>query len=105
MTDSMNNLWRMNDSAVFDIGIGVSLGKFITGNIGCESRKEFTCLGDVVNVASRLQSKTRSVESARVLVTADIFDILESITVNENFGSPQFISLKGKSNPVKIYAL
>lgn len=105
MTDSMNNLWRMNDSAVFDIGIGVSLGKFITGNIGCESRKEFTCLGDVVNVASRLQSKTRSVESARVLVTADIFDILESSTVNENFGSPQFISLKGKSNPVKIYAL
>lgn len=105
MTDSMNDLWEMNNSAVFDIGIGVSLGKFITGNIGCESRKEFTCLGDVVNVASRLQNKTRCVESTHVIVTADIFDMLENYTIKEGFGSPEFISLKGKSNPIKIYSL
>lgn len=105
MTDSMNSLWKMNNSAVFDIGIGVSLGKFITGNIGCESRKEFTCLGDAVNVASRLQSKTRSIDSARVLVTADIFDMLESCAVKDDFGNPEFMSLKGKVNPVKIYSL
>lgn len=105
MTDSMNDLWKMNNSAVFDIGIGVSLGKFITGNIGCESRKEFTCLGDVVNVASRLQNKTRSVESAHVLVTADVFDMLEKHSAKNGFGNPELVLLKGKSNPIKVYSL
>ena len=77
MTDSMNDLWSMNNFAIFNIGIGVSQGQFITGNIGSENRKEFTCLGDVVNVASRLQSKTRSDDSTCVLVAADVFQKIE----------------------------
>lgn len=105
ITDSMNSLWKMNDSAVFNIGIGVSLGKFIVGNIGSESRKEFTCLGDVVNVASRLQSKTRGEDSAQVLVTADVFNMLEHYDVKRDFGNPEVMLLKGKAEPVKIYSL
>lgn len=105
VTDSMNGLWKVNNFATFDIGIGVSLGRFITGNIGCESRKEFTCLGDVVNVASRLQSKTRSEDFARVLVTADVFHMLEDSTLKANFKSSEFMSLKGKSQQLEIYSL
>ena len=105
MTDSMNSLWKVNNFATFDIGIGVSLGRFITGNIGCESRKEFTCLGDVVNVASRLQSKTRVSESAHVLVTAEVFRMLQDKNIKSDFKQSEFMSLKGKSQQVEIYSL
>ena len=101
----MNSLWKVNNFATFDIGIGVSLGRFITGNIGCESRKEFTCLGDVVNVASRLQSKTRVSESAHVLVTAEVFRMLQDENIKSDFKQSEFMSLKGKSQQVEIYSL
>lgn len=105
MTNSMNDLWNMNNFAIFNIGIGVSQGQFITGNIGSENRKEFTCLGDVVNVASRLQSKTRSDDSACVLVAADVFRKIENEAIKADFKKSQSLSLKGKSQPVEVYSL
>ena len=105
MTNSMNSLWNMNNFAIFDIGIGVSQGSFITGNIGSENRKEFTCLGDVVNVASRLQSKTRTEDSVCVLVAADVFQKIENEAIKADFKKSQPLFLKGKSLPVEVYSL
>ena len=105
MIDSMNNLWKMNNYSTFDIGIGVSFGNFIVGNIGSKTRKEFTCLGNTVNVASRLQSKTRSSDVARVLVTAEIFQLLEDEKLKAHFNAPVLMSLKGKSQQVEVYSL
>jgi adenylate cyclase len=45
--------------APLGIGIGVHSGMAVVGNIGAENRREFTAIGDTVNVASRLQSLTR----------------------------------------------
>lgn len=105
MIDSMNNLWKMNNYSTFDIGIGVSFGNFIVGNIGSKTRKEFTCLGNTVNVASRLQSKTRCSDMARVLVTAEIFQLLEDEKLKAHFNAPVLMSLKGKSQQVEVYSL
>jgi adenylate cyclase len=41
------------------VGIGVHSGTAVVGNIGAANRREFTAIGDTVNVASRLQSLTR----------------------------------------------
>ncbi len=50
------------------VAVGVHCGPVVIGTIGADQRVEFTVIGDVVNVASRLQSATREV-GGRILAS------------------------------------
>jgi class 3 adenylate cyclase len=83
------------------IGAGVNSGPVMVGSIGGGGRLEFTVIGDPVNVAARVEAKTRETGDA-VLITEATRCLLERSDVElEPRGA---IPLKGKSEPVPVYA-
>ncbi|MFN3421555.1 MAG: CHASE2 domain-containing protein, partial [Armatimonadota bacterium] len=66
--EALNRKWYEQGLPLFQIGIGIHVGEAMVGNIGSESRVQYTALGDTVNLASRLQSLTKELH-ATILVS------------------------------------
>jgi adenylate cyclase len=83
--------------------VGVHSGGLVAGNVGTESRLEYTVLGDTVNVASRIESQTKVI-AAQILVSEAVIQGLDK----NSFPGAAFIEcppviMKGKSKPMTLY--
>lgn len=63
-------------AAPIDIGIGLNAGEALCGHVGSSERHEYSAIGDVTNVASRLQSLTKE-QGFRVLASAEVAKSLQ----------------------------
>jgi PAS domain S-box-containing protein len=89
-----------NDTGVrVGFGIGLNTGQAVVGNIGTAQLMNYTAIGDVVNVAARLQSEARSGE---ILVSDAILERVRNSVVFEELSD---IYVKGRSEPVTTYKL
>jgi class 3 adenylate cyclase len=61
--------WKAKYGVECKLGIGVASGEALVGNLGSEARMEYTAVGDVVNVAARLEALARP---GQTLVTEDV---------------------------------
>lgn len=104
-TDMMVHLRKLNEKrigegkAAINIGLGISSGEVVLGNIGSTKRLEYTVIGDSVNLSARLESATK-------FYSADIL-ISEFTVAAMQHDAPMreidLIRVKGKDKPVAIY--
>jgi adenylate cyclase len=58
-----------SEGAAFDVGIGLNSGPAVVGLMGSENKREYTAVGDTVNLGSRIEGLTKGV--ARILVSEE----------------------------------
>ncbi len=83
------------------IGIGINSGKVIFGSVGAKTRKDFTSIGDTVNLAARLEGANKFYGS-KAIITETVFEKLKDTFVCREL---DFITVKGKTQPVRIYEI
>ena len=83
------------------IGIGIASGEVVAGYTGTNERATYTCVGDTVNLAARLESHTKVAGRAILIDSATRAGVGDRIAV-ESLGT---VELKGKAAPVEVFGV
>lgn len=101
----MINLFNIDQESAgrptIQIGIGIASGQVIAGYTGTQRRATYTCVGDTVNLAARLESYTKVAKQPILIDEATRQSLSDTIKV-ENLG---LVEIAGKNQEVKVYSV
>ncbi|APR84383.1 Adenylate cyclase [Minicystis rosea] len=97
--ETANEEWKAKYDIEIRLGIGVNSGEAIVGNVGSQKRMEYTVIGDVVNVAARLEAIA---QPNQVLVAEATRDLVGDAFALHKLGDRR---LTGRKTETTVYAL
>ena len=97
--ETLNARWQAEGRARLDIGIGISSGVMIAGNIGSSAIMSYTVIGDTVNLGARLESLNKEY-GTRILISEGTQARLTMPVKSRKIGD---VTVKGKTQPVGVY--
>lgn len=99
--DAFNKEIQKEGIPAFGMGLGINTGTVVVGNMGSSQRFDYTCLGDAVNLASRLEGQSKPYGVKIILGPETAEQVKDEYFVVEL----DTIAVKGKTEGVKIYTV
>jgi adenylate cyclase len=99
--DEFNDEITKEGIPAFGMGLGINTGTVVVGNMGSSQRFDYTCLGDSVNLASRLEGQSKPY-GVRIILGPDT---AEQVKDEYDVVELDCIAVKGKKEGVRIFTL
>jgi adenylate cyclase len=95
----LNKNLEITNQPLIAIGIGITTGIATVGEIGSIGRSDYTIIGDSVNLGSRIESLCKFYDVSLIISE----DTKEKLTKDYTFRYLDYVKVKGKENPIKLW--
>jgi adenylate cyclase len=96
--EELNERLREEGLDQINTGAGINTGDCVVGNFGSSTRFDYSVLGDSVNLAARLESSCKEYDADLIISEYSLIEDYDYEFLDE-------VTVKGKSEPVKIYTI
>jgi adenylate cyclase len=99
--ERFNNEIRAEGTPAFGMGLGINTGSVVVGNMGSSQRFDYTCLGDSVNLASRLEGQSKPYH-VKLVIGQRTYELVKDDYLCLELDC---LAVKGKTEGVNIYTI
>ena len=102
-TLELKRIYQDRNLPDINVGTGINTGTCIVGNMGSQSRFDYSVIGDAVNLAARLEATAARHEYVdyKTIISSFTREQLPADYICDNIGT---IMVKGKDEPIEIYS-